>query len=63
MVEIETQIEDFTPNITTLLEKSETKRQIQADLQSRKNQEKMNQLQKALNQMIKISIQKKRWIK
>ena len=56
--EIETQIEDFTTNIITLLENSETKRKIQADLQSKKNQEKMNQLQEALNQMIKISIQK-----
>ena len=57
--EIETKIEDFTTNITMLLEKSETKRRIQEDLQLRKNQEKMNQIQEALNQMIKISIQKK----
>ena len=56
IVKIETQIEDLATSLTMLLKNSETKQQLQADLQSRNNQEKMNQLQEALNQMIKIFI-------
>ena len=58
MVEIESQIVDFTAGIKTLLEQTEMKRQLQADQEKQSNQEKMNQIQVAIHQMSQILIQK-----
>ena len=59
MVEFGTQIDKFKAYITSHLKKSETQRQIQADIQTQKNQENINQLQKTMNKMIQISLQQK----
>ena len=59
MVEFGTQIDKFKADITSHLKKSETQRQIQADIQTQKNQENINQLQKTMNKMIQISLQQK----
>ena len=56
MVEIETQIDKFKTDIKLQLNESETQRQIQADIQTKKNKENISQLQKIMNQMIHISL-------
>ena len=56
MVKIDTQIDKFKTYIELHLKKSKTQRQLQADIQTKKSQDSIDQLQNTMKHLIQISL-------